>query len=161
MGGHKNMKKSAGFTLVEILIVMVVVAIMLGLVLGGMPGSRASSRDKERVADIDLIHSQLEQYFSDHGGYPASVSPSILNRLDPTALTDPDGQALQNKPSVDSQYAAVYATNPTADGPNYSYTAYPSGCSDGLCTGYVLKSYIEQPNEDVSNPYVRTGLNNN
>lgn len=155
------MRKAAGFTLVEILIVIIVIGIMLGLVIGGLPGARASSRDKERVTDIDLIHSELEQYFSDHGGYPSVVNKTVLSGLDPVALVDPNGQNLKNNLSVDSQYAATYAANPTMNGPNYSYTAYPTGCSDGLCTGYVLKSFIEQPTDEAPNPYVRTGLNNN
>lgn len=155
-------QKQAGYTLVELLMVMVLLGMLIGLAFVGIPNSQRDGRDTERVTDIDTLQSRLEDYYSDRASYPASLSTSVFPRLDPAALKDPAGQSLKNNTPVSDQSAAQLTTNP-ADSPNqYIYTAYPINCdSVPPCTGYVLKSFIESPTAKRPNPYVKRGINNN
>jgi prepilin-type N-terminal cleavage/methylation domain-containing protein len=155
-------QKQAGYTLVELLIVIVLLGILIGFAFVGLPNSQRDGRDTERVTDIDTLQSRLEDYYSDHAGYPASLSTAALPRLDPAALKDPAGQNLKNNTPVSDQSAAKLTANPTTSPNQYIYTAYPINC-DSLppCTGYVLKSFIESPTAKRSNPYVKRGINNN
>lgn len=154
------MQRKNGFTIIEIIIVITIIGILLSLVFTGVADSRAKARDKERTADIDLIHSSLEQYYSDNGGYPATIDETTLPQVNKTALKGPDGQLLVNKQASD-QAAAFSGADPNESSSSYFYFSYPVGCTSGLCTGYILKSFIEEPNKSLSNPYARTGLHNN
>lgn len=152
--------RASGFTLLELFIVITVILILSGLVLGSLQGTQAKARDAERAADIDNIRSKLEQYYSDNGGYPHTLNTSLLAVLDPSALTDPAGVSITIVSPVADQAAARAAANPTAAA-NYKYIPYPTGCSTITCTGYVLKTYIEQPTGKTPDPYAVYGLNNN
>jgi prepilin-type N-terminal cleavage/methylation domain-containing protein len=158
MIGHSH--RESGFTLIELLIAIVVIAILSGLVLGSLQGTQAKARDNERAADIDNIRSKLEQYYSDNGGYPHTLSTSLLAVLDPSALVDPGGVSIAIVSPAADQAAARAVASPTSSA-NYKYIPYPTGCSTITCTGYVLKTYIEQPTAVIPNPYAVYGLNNN
>lgn len=153
-------QRTRGYTIIELLIVMVVVAILSGLILGSLQGTQAKARDAERAADIDNIRSKLEQYYSDNGGYPNTVNTTLLAVLDPGALVDPEGVSITILSPVADQATARAAANPTSSA-NYKYIPYPTGCTTITCTGYVLKTYIEQPTANTPNPYAVYGLNNN
>jgi prepilin-type N-terminal cleavage/methylation domain-containing protein len=153
-------KRQAGYTIIELLIVMIVVAILAGLGFSAIQNSQARSRDTERATDIDNLHSKLEAYYSDNGGYPNTFTVSTFSGLSPEALKDGNGVSIVIASPVADQAAALSSPNPTS-GANYKYIPYPTGCTAITCTGYILKSYIEQPTSDVPNPYVRYGLNNN
>lgn len=149
-----------GYTVVELLVVIVVIGLLAGVVLGGIQNSQAKSRDTQRVTDIDTLRGQLEAYYSDKGGYPNTFTAATFYRTDPLALKDPNGVSITISSPASSQSAALAAANPGSSA-NYQYIPYPTGCGAITCTGYVLKSYIEQPNADTPNPYIRYGLNNN
>lgn len=153
---HRN----TGYTVIELLIVIVVIGILTGLVVNGIQNSQVRSRDTQRITDVDTLHSKLESYYSDNGGYPNTFTISTLSNLSAETLKDPGGNALIIASPATDQVAAVGAANPGATH-NYLYTSYPTGCGAITCTGYVLKAYIEQPTSDTPNPYVRYGLNNN
>lgn len=150
-----------GFTILEMLIVIVVVGVLASLTFNAVGDSRARGRDAERATDIDTLHSRLEEYYSDNGGYPNTFTVATFGGLDPEALQDPSGNSITIVPPVTSQTAAQATANPTGTGPNYKYIPYPTGCNAINCLGYVLKSYIEKPTPEVPNPYIRTGLHNN
>ncbi len=150
-----------GFTLVELLIVIVVIGILSSFAIVGIGDSRARGRDVERTSDIDNLHSKLEEYHSDNGGYPNTFNATTFASLDPEALKDPNGNAIVINTQLSNQAVAIAAANPTATGANYVYIPYPSSCTAITCTGYVLKSYIERPNSAVPNPYIKRGLSNN
>lgn len=154
-------KKSAGFTTLELLVVIATVAVLAGIVFSALGDSRANGRDTQRVTDIDTIHSRLEEYYTNNGGYPNTLTSALLYNLDPEALRDPNGVTIAINSAVASQAAADAVANPTASGANYLYVPYPAGCTAITCTGYVLKSYIEKPTTAIVNPYARPGLNNN
>ncbi len=150
-----------GFTIIELLIVIVVIGILSSFAVVGIGDSRARGRDVERTSDIDNLHSKLEEYHSDNGGYPNTFNATTFSGLDPEALKDPNGNAIVINTQVSDQAVAIAAANPTATGASYIYIPYPTSCAAITCTGYVLKSYIERPNSAVPNPYIKRGLSNN
>lgn len=141
---------------------MVVIGILSTLAIGVVPDALAQGRDKERISDIDTLHNKLEEYFTNNGGYPSTLSGS-LKKLDDETLLDPSRQMITIQPSTASFFEAMNTPTPTAStASQYSYSAYPAGCGvTSPCSGYVLKSFIEKPTDKVPNPYVKTGINNN
>ena len=69
------MLKRAGFTLVEIVIVMVIMAVLLTLTVVSLAGSQVNARDEERKADMEVLARALETRY--RAGNPFITSPSI------------------------------------------------------------------------------------
>lgn len=78
------MLKRAGFTLVEIVVVMVIMAILLTLTVVGVASSQVNARDEERKADMQSLARGLELRYANGnkrvttpllagGSYPATV----------------------------------------------------------------------------------------
>lgn len=67
-------RKSLGFTLVELLIVVGIIGILATLLMANFIGVRQRARDAQRKSDIRQIQSALEIYRSDIGSYPGKVS---------------------------------------------------------------------------------------
>ena len=64
------MKKSQGFTMVELLVVMTIIAILVGISLVSFDNIRKSARDGKRKADLESVRSALEIYRTDCKTYP-------------------------------------------------------------------------------------------
>jgi len=153
--------KQTGFTIIELLVVIAVISILAGLSFIGISDSLARGRDTERAADIDTLHDRLEEYYTDKGAYPSTLSTTIFPGLAAETLVDPDGTSIVINSPAASQAAAQATTNPTGGPNDYTYTPYPTGCGLTNCRGYILKSFIEIPTLPMTNPYIRAGLHNN
>lgn len=149
-----------GFTVIELVVVMAVIAILAGLTFNAIGNAQAKARDNQRAGDLSTLHSRLEEYYNDYGGYPNSFTAANFPGIDPAALVDPSGVSITIATPVSDQVAALATTNPTSAA-SYMYIPYPTGCTSITCTGYVLKSYIEKPDASMPNPYLSFGLNNN
>lgn len=147
--------------IVELLIVITVIGILSGLAFVGITDGQTRARDTERAADIDTLHSRLEEHFTDKGGYPETLSTDLFSGLDPQALVDPRGNTIDVRSPVANLVTAMSSPDPQDTGANYAYIPYPEGCAGITCRGYVLKSVIEKPTDKIPNPYIRTGLHNN
>ena len=146
--------------MVEILVVIVVISLIMSIIFVFIPDARRQSRDKERQSDIDTIHGRLEEYYQDKGAYLSSITVSLFPRIDPAALISPNGDSIRNDTPVADEYTARGSVDPGISGAQYSYTAYPTSCTDN-CVGYILKAVIESPSTEFPNPYLQGGLNNN
>lgn len=159
----KTLKKAqAGFTIIELLIVIAIIAILAGLVLNNFQGAQAKARDTQRVTDVNNIHTKLEEYYNDNNGYPNTFTAATFPGIDADSLSDPKGVAISINAVVADETAADAVTAPTGTGtsPQYLYVPFgTSGCTTA-CTGYVLKTYIEKPTSTTPNPYRKEGLNN-
>ncbi len=154
--------KQAGFTIVELLIVIVVIGILAALVLNTFQGVQARARDTERKTDINAIATQLEAYYADYGHYPSgsttvdtcgennagtysgdcSLTVLTTRGLDAEALNQPDSTAI-----------SVVSTTPTPSNGNYYY--YPTGCTNERCSSFTLYADLESETSD----YVKNSLN--
>lgn len=63
----------AGFTLIEILVVISIIGILSSIVLASINQSRAKARDAQIIAGVDALKKALELYNDANGRYPASV----------------------------------------------------------------------------------------
>lgn len=135
-------QKSKGFTIVELLIVIVVIAILATLVIVTFTGIQQKARDSKRQTDIDALDSHLEAFYANNGYYPtiddlttSGWTNTNMKGFDPTALTDPNGNAITGNAPAAGTYAYSYVTTGCT-------TSQPSS-STNECTGFVLTAELE------------------
>lgn len=64
--------RRAGFTLVELLVVIVIIGILMGLLIPAIMGAIHTANNARVVAEINNMASALEQFKSQYGDYPPS-----------------------------------------------------------------------------------------
>jgi type II secretory pathway pseudopilin PulG len=152
-----------GFTVPELLVMILVVVILSALLLTNYQAARAKERDTQRVNDINQIDSKLESYYNIKNAYPATFDSSQLLGIEKDSLRDPNNKPVVfATPQADATAAQKYP-DPTRHLASYLYIPYPTGCTNAAnnCTGFVLKSFIENPTSTTPSPYVKVGINNN
>lgn len=145
---HKRMQ--AGFTIIELLIVIAIIGILATLVLTNFQGAQAKGRDTTRKSDINSLYQKLEEYYNENGGYPdGALSTALFPGIDAGALTDADNVAITYTGGFITSTTAPTPA-PTNTGGEYVYAAY--GCTTAgaqstvgaTCTKYTLASYLER-----------------
>lgn len=141
------MKKTRGFTIVELIVVVSIIVIITGIVLASLTTARAKSRDTKRISDIANIQLALALYLNKYGTYPAVTGVSNLTSY----LIGND------------KFLTVLPTDPynrTVSGKNYTY-GYASASGTSYCLGATLETTVtsvdttatcpaENPNTGVS-----------
>ena len=67
-----QIKKNAGFTIVEMLIVVTILAMLAGILIPVLEDSASTSRDARRAADLKSVQASLEAYKRVNGVYPTT-----------------------------------------------------------------------------------------
>lgn len=127
------MKQKAGFTVIELVVILLFLIVALALFLTQKSGVEAAIRDTERKTAVNAIHYNLEEvYYKKTGYYPERLSKSTLSAIDPELLTDPDGYGIGD--------------------PKSSIKYESSECSlDGKCQSYTLRAELEREAEYAKN----------
>lgn len=119
------MKRSHGFTVIEIIVVILFLSVATTLLLIQKNNLSASQRDDQRKTAINAMYYNLEEvYFEKNGYYPAKIDSKTLRAMDPALFTDPNGVKLNEQDS------------------NYRYAG--NNCSNDQCKGYVLEAELEK-----------------
>lgn len=141
------MRKSAGFTIIELLVIVVLFLSMCGLFLYQKNTLEASARDDRRKADINTLYHNLEKvYYPEHKAYPDTLNSKTLPGVQPDTFKDPDGIAVNELRVEDELFGLVTHS---------SYTYEPTGCKNNQCSGYTLRASLEKEAE-----YVRKSTHN-
>lgn len=119
------MKRSSGFTVIEIIVVIVFLGAATWLLLMQKGNLQASQRDQTRKTAINAMYYNLEEVFYEKNGYyPATIDSKTLRAMDPDLFTDPDGVKLGDTDS------------------NYRYES--TNCENEKCKSYKLSSTMER-----------------
>ncbi len=109
------MKRSKGFTLVEILIVVIILGILAAIVIPQFTEASNDARESALASDLQTLRSQLELYkvqhlekYPDLNGAGAADTANFIARL--TGKTDLDGTV--NAAGVFGPYLHAFPTNP-------------------------------------------------
>jgi len=88
--------RKAGFTLVEVLIVLAIISLIVGLIGPRVLGYLSSSRVKSSHVQIESFKSALELYFLDAGRYPTTAQGLKALVAAPTGTSGWAGPYLRN-----------------------------------------------------------------
>ena len=113
------MKKSRGFTVLELTITMSIVTIILVAMLMGLNNVTKRARDAQRLADMQAIRQALEMFYRDNGRYPGITHEGIPDQ----------GQFIGIGNNIDTflaPYLERVPRDPIHDGVNYYYAYDPN-----------------------------------
>jgi type II secretion system protein G len=148
MWASKNKQSSpnqtrAGFTIVELLIVIVVIAILAAITVVAYNGIQQRAKDSQRKSDIAAITKALELYYIDNGRYPAGSGSTTINASWSTTAD----ASWQNLATALAPYSAKLPTDPIStpsaavtSGTGYNYAYYANNST--FCGAAVGKMYI-------------------
>lgn len=129
------MKRSHGFTVIELIIVIIFAGLAASLLLYQKANIQAAQRDENRKIAINAMYYNLEEVFYEKNHYyPEKIDSKTLRAMDPELFTDPNGKKLGES------------------GSNYRYDS--TDCENEQCKGYSLRSSMEKEAD-----YVKTNRN--
>ncbi len=157
--GSLSNKRTKGFTIVELLIVIVVIGILAAIVIVAYNGVQQRARDSRRQNDIQSLTQALELYYLDNGKYP--VSSGNAGTLPNAAWSTTADSSWQNlvaflKPymgNVPSDPVSTPGVSPTGQvGFNYGYYSAANCGTTGTNQFYILVYRFESsPLSQVDN----------
>jgi prepilin-type N-terminal cleavage/methylation domain-containing protein len=108
MKKHPIKNRQAGFTIIEMLIVVTILAMLAGVLVPVLQAGQETARDSRRMQDLRTVQAGLADYFRSEGGYPntsdewqndndngygaAGYIPSLVPAFLPALPRDPDPQ---------------------------------------------------------------------
>lgn len=136
------MRKSPGFTIIELLVVVVLFLSMCGLFLYQKNNIEAAGRDDRRKADINTLYHNLEKvYYVENKSYPDTLNAKTLSAVQSDTFKDPAGITI-NELQVDDLLGTTTRS---------SYTYEPTDCKNNQCKGYTLRADLEKEADYVRN----------
>lgn len=129
------MKRSHGFTVIELIIVIVFAGLAASLLLYQKANVQAAQRDEARKTAINAMYYNLEEVFYEKNHYyPEKIDSKTLRAMDPALFSDPNGVKLGES------------------GSDYRYDS--TDCTNDQCKGYTLRSHMQKEAD-----YVKTNRN--
>jgi len=134
-------RAQAGFTIVELIVVIVIIGILLALIISTRAGVQRSERDTERQRDIKELRLELEAYYEQNQRYPTLKDlndddwrATHLKGFESESLRDPLGDKL-TLAAKSAPYVYAYTVT----------SAKGTACNDqkNPCTQYTLTATLE------------------
>ncbi|MDB5177196.1 MAG: putative Fimbral protein [Candidatus Saccharibacteria bacterium] len=155
----QSIRKNAGFTIVELLIVIVVIGILAAIVIVAYNGVQLKARNSSAVAAIQSYKKALTQYAIDHQAYPVNGAVCLGQDYPDTGVFT----AASNRSCFRSSSSGVISTtfnnnikpymgNGTLPTPNNS--VFGSGSSPWSVRGALMSTATGLILNGVANPWV-------
>ena len=131
------MKRSSGFTIVELAVVIVVLAILVTVTVVTFGRTQSDARNTSSKAKSVAIAEGLERYYETNGEYPscalvtqantATVTSTVLKGLDPNTLTRAGAASGTNSIDCNAPGTTNFAYSSNSTGYTLSYREERTG----------------------------------
>ena len=74
---RKMMRKTEGFTLIELMIVILIIAILVAIAVPVFLNARSNAQTRTCQANLRTLEGAVNTYMADANNYPANVSPQM------------------------------------------------------------------------------------
>jgi general secretion pathway protein G len=132
--GTRNTSASAGFTLIELIVVVVIIGLLAGLVLPQFIRQEEKAKLKATRAQIELLGTALDTFRLDIGRYPTSEEGLQALRQKPATLDRWDGPYIKKELPEDPWGKPYVYKSPGDHGPydiiSYAADGVPGGEGD-------------------------------
>jgi general secretion pathway protein G len=112
-------RSAAGFTLIELIVVMLIIAMLASLAVPRYFGSVQKSKDAVLKEDLTLMRGALDKFYGDNDKYPAAldelVSRKYLRNIPRDPLTE-SASTWITVPPEDPEKGGVYDVHSSAEG---------------------------------------------
>lgn len=148
-------KSEAGFTFVEIMIVVTVVAILIAIGIMSFNGSTRRAKNAERKNDITIIYNELERSYRAQSAVAEPSYPATTADIGEYVAKLTENNDVVTAPGANSNSVipAVNADRQVPEPNQYIYQSFKSDgtlCSNRPCTRYVL--YYNYEEDDDNSP---------
>lgn len=82
-------RKSAGFTLVELLVVMAIIATLLSIAVPRYFGSVDKSKEVALKENLQVLRTGIDKYYGDKGVYPSALGDLVTQKYFRSVPIDP------------------------------------------------------------------------
>ena len=113
------MKKSLGFTLVELMVVLTVIALLLSVVVPDYVGRLKRAEEAVLQENLTVMRDALDKHYADAGKYPASLEDLVSKRYLRSIPRDPFTQSASSwvpVPPADPKKGGVFDVHSAAKG---------------------------------------------
>jgi len=113
------MKKTLGFTLVELMVVLTVIALLLSIVVPDYVGRVHRAEEAVLHENLVALRDALDKHYADAGRYPASLDDLVAKRYLRAIPADPMTQSASTwiaVPPADREKGGVYDVHSSAKG---------------------------------------------
>jgi prepilin-type N-terminal cleavage/methylation domain-containing protein len=139
-------KRSQGFTIVELMIVIAVIVVLVVLVITTYSGIQAKSRNATRQNDIQKIQNNIEEFFSQQGFYPSLSDMNSVKWRDKNMKQLSDGVLVDPSSNCNPSSSSCLMKAPKAKYYSYAVTdSNGNSCEsdDTNCAKYTLTATYE------------------
>lgn len=126
--------QSAGFTVIELIIVIVIATIAGTLFFYQKSNLQTADQDEKKKIAVNAIYYNLEEvFYPKNNFYPQTLNEKVLSAVDPNLLVDQYGRKIDA--TGDSS-----ADGGSTEAKISQYRYEPTNCdSDGQCKSYTLR----------------------
>lgn len=112
-------RRAAGFTLIELIVVMLIIAMLASLAVPRYFGSVQKSKDAVLKEDLTLMREALDKFYGDNDKYPAALEELVSRKYLRSIPRDPVTESATTwitVPPEDPEKGVVYDVHSGAEG---------------------------------------------
>jgi type IV pilus assembly protein PilA len=100
-------ESQAGFTLVEILVVLLILALLAAIAIPAFFAQRDKARDAEAKVQVRTAETAIETYATDNGGKYQGANVAALQQIEPTLRNVPSGDLTVKVAGASGKYTVA------------------------------------------------------
>jgi general secretion pathway protein G len=135
-------KRDAGYTLTEMLVVLAIIALIAAVLTPGLIGQLGRARAKTAQMQVDSIAASVEMFRSDVGRYPTSGEGLTSLVTQPAGADGWTGPYLKSAKILSDPWGHAVLYTPSADGQGFTVTSLGR---DGAPNGTGLDADLTSP----------------